>query len=231
MGTTICILMPSQRWYVPMIKLTKGPKPTILERNAEAWTLELIQKVANKEEISSTLKNRYNHSEIKDALLQETNGKCAYCESKVGHVAHGDIEHIAPKSIHPSLSYEWTNLTYACPKCNNNKRNHEGMVDPYAGEPMAHFFFEGPLLFPMPGDEIAQLTEAKIKLNRSELIEKRKERIQNLHKQIDNLTKTKNKVLKAAIREDILANETAADKEYAALAKHFVTTCFKKLDE
>ena len=105
------------------------------------------------------------------------------------------------------------------------------MVDPYDGEPMDHFFFEGPILFSAPGNETATYTEAQIKLNRDELVEKRKERISNLHRQIDNLAKTDNPNLKEILRNDILQNETATDKEYAALSKHFITTCFEKLDE
>lgn len=36
----------------------------------------------------------------KDQLLDETNDKCAYCETPTKVVAHGDVEHYRPKSIY-----------------------------------------------------------------------------------------------------------------------------------
>lgn len=214
-----------------MINLRKGPKPAVLEDNAEAWTQELTDKIAANEEASKTLKSKYNHPDIKSALIDETHGKCAYCESKVRHVAHGDIEHVAPKSVHPNLSFEWTNLTFACPVCNNKKRNHEGVVDPYDGDPMRHFFFQGPLLLHKPGNEAAEFTETQLELNRPELLEKRGERITNLHKQFDNIAKTQNPRLKAVLREDIIRNETHESSEYTALARHFIPSCLEHMDE
>jgi len=213
-----------------MIRLAKGPKPNVLVSNAEDWTRELLEKLANGEDVSDTIKGRYRHREIKTALIDETREKCAYCESKVRHIAHGDIEHISPKSIHPELTFEWDNLTFACPICNGNKSNKEGFVDPYDCEPMDHFFFDGPLLFSNPGNEMAKYTEITIDLNRFELVEKRKERISNLHQQIDNLAKTQNVKLKAILKDDIVNNETADDIEYAALSRHFVAKCIERLE-
>jgi uncharacterized protein (TIGR02646 family) len=73
----------------------------------------------------------YGHEYVREALLTAQHGKCAFCESKFGHIAPGDVEHFRPKSgwrqkqgeplQRPGyywLTYEWTNLFMACPLCN-----------------------------------------------------------------------------------------------------------------
>jgi hypothetical protein len=39
----------------------------------------------------------YGHEQVKTALRDAQHGKCAFCESKVTHVAYGDVEHFRPK--------------------------------------------------------------------------------------------------------------------------------------
>ena len=54
----------------------------------------------------------------KDQLKVESHGKCAYCESKADHVAHGDVEHFRPKSVYWWLAYCYDNYAYSCQICN-----------------------------------------------------------------------------------------------------------------
>ena len=128
----------------PMIRLKKGPKPEVLVERAELWTREYLEALASgdKKKIKAKRK-RYNHSQIKEALISETKAKCAYCESSVTAVAHGDIEHITPKSLEPQLTFEWSNLTFSCQICNQNKSNKEDVLDPYDADPAKHIFFFG----------------------------------------------------------------------------------------
>jgi uncharacterized protein (TIGR02646 family) len=104
-----------------MIKLLKGDKPQVLKDNAATWGKTLVDKKARGEKPTDPDKARYRHPDIKVALIAETHGKCAYCESKLLHIAYGDIEHITPKSVKIELSVEWQNLTLACDRCNTNK--------------------------------------------------------------------------------------------------------------
>lgn len=73
-----------------MIKLQKGPEPNVLQADAERWTAELLA-AGDKAKAKNS---RYGHPDVKAALIAETNGKCAYCESKLLHIAYGDVEHI-----------------------------------------------------------------------------------------------------------------------------------------
>ena len=104
-----------------MRHLVKGAIPKVLQDKAQQWTEELLAVLARGEKPTDAIKGRYRHPDIKNAIKVETSDKCAYCESKITHIAYGDIEHIIPKSKVPARAYEWQNLTLACDICNGNK--------------------------------------------------------------------------------------------------------------
>lgn len=133
-----------------MIKITKGPVPAILARSEEAWTNTLLTKIRTGDAPTENELGKYKHPEIKAALVQETHGKCAYCESKFGHIAYGDVEHIVPKSRAPENRYSWTNLTIACDRCNTNKGDAEGFVDPNTDDPDEFFYYPRVCRFTAP---------------------------------------------------------------------------------
>jgi uncharacterized protein (TIGR02646 family) len=79
----------------------------------------------------------YSHPTVKNPLCQSQHGKCAFCESKVKAVAHGDVEHFRPKAGYQQqatdelgkpgyywLAYEWTNLLFACQICNQQGKKN-----------------------------------------------------------------------------------------------------------
>lgn len=83
--------------------------------------------------------------DLKQYLFELFEGKCAYCEGKVLHIASGDVEHYRPKKkvtecpSHPGyywLAYEARNLLPCCEKCNRHraKMNHF----PVRGDLWAH---------------------------------------------------------------------------------------------
>jgi uncharacterized protein (TIGR02646 family) len=209
-----------------MIKLTKGATPQVLADNYEYWTQVLVDKLAKGEEPTATEKSRYRHADIKEALVVETGGKCAYCECKIRHIAYGDVEHICPKSLDPALTFRWGNLTLACDVCNTNKSDHfknpDDFVDPYQVDPAQHLFFFGDILMAVPGSDRGRLTEEILDLNRVELAERRKERLKNLRSQIETCVRTQNPQLRQILRQDIINNETSAEKEFVAMSRAFI---------
>jgi hypothetical protein len=70
-----------------MIRLQKTAKPDILVNSAAAWTKVLTDHQAAGTKPTDSEKARYRHAEVKAALLVETVEKCAYCESKLRHIA------------------------------------------------------------------------------------------------------------------------------------------------
>src|SRR5208283_4916879 len=85
----------------------------------------------------------YGHEDVKRALVTMHHGKCCYCESHVRHTSPGTIDHYRPKAasqqrigtpfIRPGyywLAYNWENLLFSCPACNQTyKRNQFPLRD------------------------------------------------------------------------------------------------------
>ena len=133
------------------------------------------------------------------------------------------IEHIKPKARdkHPELTFEWTNLGLACPSCNMNKGEDYSedipFVNPYVDDPPNHFVALGPFVYHKPGDQRADLTENKIKLNRAELVERRMERINMIRLLADKIASVGEPILKRSLQEQ-MAIEIGQDKPYSFCA-------------
>ena len=214
-----------------MIKLEKVEEPDVLAQNAAQWTTVVVSKIENGEEPTRTERNRYNHRDIKQRLMQETNKKCAYCESKFRHVTYGDIEHVVPKSDNPAKWFSWNNLTLACDVCNTNKSNApvdgESFVDPYDGDPEEKFWHIGSTVWARPGCDAAALTERLLDLNRLDLVERRSERLSNLMRMLEIVERCQNDELRQALWEEFVS-EAESRREYAALARSLIQTARQK---
>lgn len=201
-----------------MIKLQKSKIPKVLEDNAALWTSSLMDRFSKGETPTATEKGRYAHRDIKDAIVAETHGKCAYCESKIRHVSPGDIEHIVPKKVDPARWFDWDNLTLACDVCNTNKGVKTDIVDPYESDPEERFVFLGGSIWGVPGDEEAILTGRELELNRDELFSKRIERIEYLMTLVSVIKATQSPKLRETYEQDF-QKELADTAEYAALSR------------
>jgi uncharacterized protein (TIGR02646 family) len=84
----------------------------------------------------------YGNKEVKDSLIAIQDYKCCFCESKIGHIGYGDVEHFRPKAgwiqgdeqlNKPGyywLAYEWDNLLLSCQLCNQRyKKNFFPLVN------------------------------------------------------------------------------------------------------
>lgn len=204
-----------------MRKLSKGPKPQILVDNAEQWKNELLDAVASgdKKEIAKKTK-RYGHRDIKDALVAENHGKCAYCEAYVRHVSHGDIEHISPKSKDREKTFDWNNLTLACERCNQKKSNAEDIIDPHVDAPEQHLFFVASVV---RGRTVKGMQSIKptrgLDLNRIELVERRGMQISryadNFERIVQEQDEDKRSILVEALQDDLADPKN----EYSAMLK------------
>lgn len=216
-----------------MIKLHKGDKPQILLNNGEAWTNILLSKKADGKIPTDTEKTRYRHAQIKDALVSETSGKCAYCESKLLHIHHGDVEHIMPKSLDLSKILEWENLTLACEMCNQNKSNLDPnaahIIDPYADEPETHLAFTGSLVL-SKGTEKGTCSRTILDLNRGELTERRKDKLDGLISIMETIFRDDLPLpARRAMFENLVANDASVSAPYTAMAKAFIEQMKPKL--
>ncbi|CDX61047.1 HNH endonuclease domain protein [Mesorhizobium plurifarium] len=206
-----------------MIHLTKVAKPQILEDNEVAWTAAIVDKLVAGEVPTNAEKTRYRNPHIKAALVTETHGKCAYCESKLLHIHHGDVEHIYPKSLDPEKTFVWNNLTLACEICNQNKSNKdpflEHIIDPYIVEPSDHLIFSGPLVFPR-GTAAGTSTRSLLDLNRGELSERRKDHLEKIMGIIDTISRADLPIAtRRAIFADLRDHEAHPSAQYAAMVQ------------
>lgn len=67
---------------------------------------------------------------MKPFLQRDSHNKCAYCESDLAHVAHGDVEHFRPKKTYWWLAFCTDNYVFACQICN---QTHKSDHFPVAG--------------------------------------------------------------------------------------------------
>src|SRR5687767_6767398 len=108
-----------------MIGLRKTDPPTYLLERIVGWTADLLAAMnSGNEQARRQIERRYNRPPIKEALLAETHGKCAYCESRIGSAGFPRIDHIKPRREAPELTFAWDNLTIACEACNGAKGDY-----------------------------------------------------------------------------------------------------------
>jgi hypothetical protein len=107
-----------------MIRVTKPEQaPRILRERGQRTTEANQQAFENGERSFDFDSSLYGAKSVKDALIKAQHGKCAFCESQVRHIAHGDVEHYRPKGgvrqtdsdplEQPGyfwLAYRWDNL-------------------------------------------------------------------------------------------------------------------------
>jgi len=206
-----------------MIRVVRPAKPpAILQRRAPAARDRLCKEfdAAPKDYLSgkkSLAINRgiYNHATVKKALCEAQHGKCAFCESKVAAVAYGDVEHFRPKAGYQQrrtdklkkpgyywLAYEWPNLLYVCPICNQKHKgnlfplarpedravcHHDDLareqpllVDPAAEDPQGHVGFRQEVAFPRGSGRKGEVTIDVLGLNRPALMERRRDLLRKL---------------------------------------------------
>jgi HNH endonuclease len=205
-----------------VIRLVKGPKPAVLAANEAAWTAALMAYVQRGEQAPDGVSRRYANDEIKLAVQLETHGKCAYCESKVSHVYPGDVEHMKPKDVYRALTFDWSNLTHVCFRCNNAKRNQydeqSPPVDPYMEDPALFFIPVGPLVYPQLGNLRGERTIALVKLNRTHLVERRVERFETLKQLIQRIGAAPDDGTKEFLLAEI-TEQVSDEKEYAFVCR------------
>lgn len=163
-----------------MRPLGKATTPEPLVTHADEWAIEYLDAVRNGEKLPT----RWQHSKIKQQLMLETEGRCAYCDTSMLAVSFGDIEHILPREHRPELVVTWGNLTLACQRCNGSKKAYYSetlpLLNPYKDDPREHLTFLGELVFVRHGSERGKVTILKLKLGRQQLNASRRRRLEEV---------------------------------------------------
>lgn len=80
-----------------MIRITRKalfPEPTILQTAGHAARNLLEQAYDQGVRVFQFDKDIYAAGEVKETLIAIQNYKCCFCESKIGHIDDGDVEHL-----------------------------------------------------------------------------------------------------------------------------------------
>ena len=125
-----------------MIKIDKSlvATPAILASQGKGATetKRLILASDQGDTVFSFDKSIYGHKTVKEALRSVQHNKCCFCEARIGHILHGDVEHFRPKAgyqiddkqalMKPGyywLAYDFSNLFFCCQVCNQvYKKNY-----------------------------------------------------------------------------------------------------------
>lgn len=116
-----------------MIKLERGDKPKELTDEVCQELTRLYAEDKDKE----VWKSPKIKMPLKNALLEMTHDKCAYCECRI-NVESKDvtIDHFLHKSKYKGKVVEWENLFPSCLRCNRKKNDHEEvLINPCENNP------------------------------------------------------------------------------------------------
>ena len=168
----------------------------------------------------------------KETIAAMSHRKCVYCEAPINAPRAAHVEHFKPKSLFPSLAYEWTNYFLGCSGCNGAKSNkwprRGGYLRPDRGDPSRHFVFaeDGTMKAARPGGAGDRMLD-DFDLKRIWLSDERKQNIEKMIKLLNEAVRLfeaghepEAKRLARALRESIEAPETA----YSAA----LTQCFSR---
>jgi len=87
-----------------MIRVRKPEQaPRILRERGRRTTEANQQAFENGERTFKFDGSIYGAKSVKDALVKAQHEKCAFCESKIRHISHGDVEHFRPRPKLPGI--------------------------------------------------------------------------------------------------------------------------------
>jgi uncharacterized protein (TIGR02646 family) len=130
-----------------VIRIKKPTKaPAVLANRGETATRQFCAEYESSSETAIDFRfdsRIYAAKSVKAALQRAQHDKCAFCESKISHIAYGDVEHFRPKSGYRQnpndpltrpgyywLAYDWGNLLLCCQLCNQqHKANHFPLME------------------------------------------------------------------------------------------------------
>lgn len=160
--------------------------------------------VANSFDIDKKI---YGDNSVKVSLISLQKKCCCFCESRITHISSGDVEHFRPKQgylqdnndlFHKPgyfwLAYDWSNLLFACERCNRRYKQNlfplknianrcnpninfdisseePLFVDPSKVDPSMHIEFRGTMITHKTPEGDVTITE--LDLNRADLYEMR----------------------------------------------------------
>lgn len=203
-----------------MIRLIKGETPSWLAANATA------RKQAYIAASSENKPSPWNTEAVKIALAVECHGKCMYCEASPADTSYLAVEHIKPKGRFPHLVLEWSNLGWACTRCNTQKGDYWSdngsltLLNPYDEDPAEHLTHAGPMVVTRDGSSRGANTIRQCKLNRPDLVMSKVRKIEALERMLQLWAAEDDADIQEVLAEDVVAL-LEVDEEFTASLRVF----------
>ncbi len=173
-----------------------------------------ISKIQCPSQLTDSLKNQltaqyisrkdrvWNKPFIKLALLESSNGKCAYCECRVDiEASYMEVDHYYDKNTNPQLVVQWDNLLPSCKRCNGNKSNFDTknrpFINPATMNPKDHmcmriYRFTSKTNEGKNTIEVLRLNDTqRIVMPRAMIIEALNDQVEELKKSVENFRSRK----------------------------------------
>jgi uncharacterized protein (TIGR02646 family) len=101
-----------------MRRIARTPAPADLAgcRTAGLAAVRALGRPPTRKEIPDTYRSAAHE------LWRMQHMRCCYCEVFV-HREYNDVEHYRPCSLYWWLAWDWSNLLFACPRCNRKHKN------------------------------------------------------------------------------------------------------------
>lgn len=167
-----------------MIYIARGAPPDGFLTNTRRWLADFQAAKRRNPKLTpskswTNARRRKPMRRYAQTLYDRFHGKCAFCESKMRHVAPGQIEHYRPKSVYSDLMFVWENWLLACPTCNSHKgadfpldeNGQAYLLDPASEDPTPHFGFVRAEMLPLT--KRAEESMRLVNLHRLDLLEVR----------------------------------------------------------
>ncbi|HZF08940.1 MAG TPA: hypothetical protein VFE33_09145 [Thermoanaerobaculia bacterium] len=107
-----------------MIRVPLQPEPTDFDERVRQPGLQALATHPKK------LPRHWGRCAVQ--LWEAYKGICAYlCVIIPRGTGARSVDHLAPKSSHPDLAYEWSNYRLVCSLMNSRKRDFEDALDPF----------------------------------------------------------------------------------------------------
>jgi len=210
-----------------MHNIERCQEPSILKKNKEKWTSDLLKEIDEKggfKNVDDSFKKHYKHDEVTHSLIKMNGDSiCFYCEQKIGKTDYAHIEHFKPKSQFPELTFEWENLHLSCQKCNLKKGIkwdfENPILDPCCSETdiNSHIYYSLWDLIPETENAITTIDTFHLndKIERNELIQARIKVFTELMRIIENVNRSKDNIQKR--RNIDVLKRYASDYEFKRL--------------
>jgi uncharacterized protein (TIGR02646 family) len=141
-----------------MIRVVPADEPAHFDERVRTPGRDFLQSVVGNRRVDVGTRPYWRR--ILPDLHRAYDGICAYtCHWIPYDVGSDTVEHFIPKSVDPSLAYEWSNFRLVCSRLNSRKREFQDVVDPFRVV-KGMFLLMFPALHVIPGSRLTRTQKA-----------------------------------------------------------------------